>query len=194
MAVTGAIRQRAIDIVLELKKWWAGLPFTEEKVVSLQSLLAGLESLDVMIGIPVFLQPLGIKVRIHDEVYIVVGISRKSSRPGASDTQAQTAEYYEREGQYVRFYMSRCHYIGECEECCQTHMERVVIFGCSTTNFENSKANDIQDLRMLLNRASEYQKVVVVCTQVDGLCSSMIGLTGFLEPFLERHIQLELIV
>jgi hypothetical protein len=221
-AVCDEARQRAINIIGKLQQWQAGLHFYEEKIVSLFTLINELDYLDIVIKfgacsqpdddcgqtqdgdsleetyrhptLPLILQPLGVKVRVHDQIDTVIGISRKSSRPAALYFETQTAKYRERAMKYANFYMSRCHHLGGHVNCCDPCKEIVVIFGSSNTDFENSNANGIKDLRNLLIQATEGQKVVLACSQADGLSTNMIGFAGFLEPFLSKGIQLELMV
>jgi hypothetical protein len=95
---------------------------------------------------------------------MVIGVSRRSSRPAPSEYEVLVAEYYDRAGKYVQFYLTRCHYMGEAANCCKPREERVVIFGSSNTDFANSKLNGIQDMRNLLQQAQPGQKVVIVCS------------------------------
>ncbi|KAH7418578.1 hypothetical protein BKA64DRAFT_701096 [Cadophora sp. MPI-SDFR-AT-0126] len=144
--------------------------------------------------LPQLLQPVRCKVRIHDDIHMVIGISRKSSRPPKLYFDAETASCYERSGKYSEFYMRRCHEDFGFPSCCNPRQERIVIFGSSNTDFENSMSNGIAELRSLLEQADRGQKVVLTCSQADGICTNMIGFARFLKPFLERGVEIELMV
>lgn len=220
VAITDSAHQRAIDIIHELKEWQAGLSFDKEEVISLFALERELENIEMRDSVgdtaafegddnkndlewnlfpqnpslPQILQPLGVKVHVHDDIYMVIGVTRKSTRPIKLLYDAEVAKGYERAGKYIRFYMARCHPLVGSDSCCKPREESVVIIASSNTNFETSNENGIKDLRDLINQVEPGKKIVIACSQSDGLCTNMVGLEGFLRPFLSRGIEIELMV
>ncbi|KAK0124658.1 hypothetical protein ONS95_009604 [Cadophora gregata] len=98
---------------------------------------------------------------------MVIGISRKSTRPPKAYFDTLMAEYYERADRYVKFYLLHVHRHGDPVVCCNPREEHVVIIGSSNTDFENSRFNGIEDLRKLLTEARPGQKTVLSNTKYD---------------------------
>jgi hypothetical protein len=129
----------------------------------------------------------------HKPVSMVIGISRKSTCP-EKEKEGILANCDARAGKLAQFYLKRCHYSQDGRECCKPLMERVVIVASSNTDFQRSANKGIVRLRDLIRGAKRGHKVVLVCCQTDGLCTNMIGFAGFLQPFINAGIRLELMV
>jgi hypothetical protein len=133
------------------------------------------------------------KVVVHDDVALVIGISRKSAVPSAATRDEESRKLHPRARKYAQFYLDRCH-VGKAENCCLPKLESVVIFGSSNTDFENSSRSGINDLRKMLEKLKDGEKAVLVCTQTDGICTNILGLEAFLAPFLKRAIDIDIMV
>jgi hypothetical protein len=218
-----ASRQRALKIVKDLKVWQQGLQFGSTKTVWFHDLVKELEYQDNMNNLghnecngengkdndetklvslskitqnqqlPHFLQPVNVRVHVHEHLALLVGWSRISSRKDALDYANKMSKCQARAEQYIRFYIENCH-IGQFEDCCTPTAEAIVLTASSNLNFSTSRLAGLQRLRSLLGSLQSGHKVAIVSSQTDRFCTNFLGLTAFMEPYLNKGIEINLVV